>query len=179
MKTNKIYLLVLIISTFIFTSCNEQEDELIIVDLSASEITFENTFAGEYILSKETAENIADRFIWNKPTPITTSNYELEASASSDFLTVTSIGRTTTNDHIVLVDQLLKLATELNLDDDPTTTDVNGDANNSGTVYFRVKAIIGNGGAGTDEITSEIATVNIRVLEKVLNTTACESLYIF
>lgn len=178
MKTNKIYLLVLIISTFIFTRCNEQEDELIIADLSTSEISFENTFAGEYILSKETAENIADRFIWNKPTPITTSNYELEASASSDFLTVTSIGRTTTNDHIVLVDQLLKLATELNLDDDPTTTDVNGDANNSGTVYFRVKAIIGNGGAGTDEITSEIATVNIRVLEKVLNTTACESLYV-
>ena len=178
MKTNRIYLLLLIITTFIFSSCNEQDDELIIADLSTSEIAFENTFAGEYLLSKETAENIADRFIWNKPTPVTTSNYELEASAFSDFLTVTTIGRTTANNHIVLVSQLMDLATELNLDDDPTTTNINGDANNTGIIYFRIKAIIGNGGAGTDEILSEIATVNIRVLEKVLNTTACESLYV-
>ena len=178
MKTNRIYLLLLIITTFIFSSCNEQDDELIIADLSTSEIAFENTFAGEYLLSKETAENIADRFIWNKPTPVTTSNYELEASAFSDFLTVTTIGRTTANNHIVLVSQLMDLATELNLDDDPTTTNINGDANNTGIIYFQIKAIIGNGGAGTDEILSEIATVNIRVLEKVLNTTACESLYV-
>ena len=178
MKTNKIYLLLLIISTFLFSNCNENEPDLFIADLSAAEITFENTFASEYILSKETENNIADRFIWNKPTPITTNNYELEASAFSDFLTTTTIGRTTANNHIVLVSQLMDLATELNLDDDPITTDINGDANNTGIIYFRIKAIIGNGGAGTDEIISEIATVNIRVLEKLLNTTACESLYV-
>lgn len=178
MKTTKMYVLLLMISIFFFSNCAEQEDAIFIADLSTSEIAFENSFAAEYLLSKETAENIADRFIWNKPTPITTSNYELEASAFSDFLTVTSIGRTNTNNHIVLINQLLDLATQLNLDDDPTTTDLNGDANNIGVLYFRVKAIIGNGGAGTDEILSEIATMNIRVIENVLNTTACESLYV-
>ena len=178
MKTNKIYLLLLIISTFLFSNCNENEPDLFIADLSAAEITFENTFASEYLLSKETEDNIADRFLWNKPTPITTSNYELEASVSSDFITFNSLGRTTATNHIVLVGQLLDLATALNLDDDPTTTDVNGDANDSGVIYLRIKAAIGNGGAGSDEIISEISSVNIRVLEKELITSACESLYV-
>jgi hypothetical protein len=178
MKTKSIALLWLIMSTFMFTSCNEQEDELIIVDLSTSEISFENTFAAEYLLSEATAENIADRFIWNKPTPLTTNNYELEASAFSDFLTVTSIGRTTTNNHIVLISQMMDLAGQLNLDNDPTTTDLNGDPNNSGVVYFRVKASVGNGGAGTDEIVSEIQTVNIKIIEQVLDAGECNSLYV-
>jgi hypothetical protein len=178
MKTTKIYVLLLILGTFIFSNCNEQDDALFTADLSTSEIAFENTFASEYILSKETEENIADRFIWNKPTPITTNNYELEASISSDFTAFTSLARTSATNHIVLVGQLLALGTALNLDDDPTTTDANGEANDSGVVYIRVKATIGNGGAGSDEILSEISHINIRVLEKELITSACESLYV-
>lgn len=178
MKTNKIYLIFLLIITLVFSNCNEEETVIFTADLNSSEIIFSNSFAAEYLLSEETKDNIADRFIWNKPTPITTNTYELEASSFSDFLTITSIGRTTENNHIILVSQLMDLATELNLDDDPTTTDVNGDPNNSGVVYFRIKASIGNGGAGSEEIVSEIQSVNIRIIEKVLNTTQCDSLYV-
>lgn len=164
--------------SFIFSNCNVQEDEIITVDLSTSEVAFTSTFAGEYLLSEDTEDNIADRFIWSKPTPETTSNYELEASISSDFTTFSTIGRTTDTNHIVLVSDLLDLAEELGLDDDPTTTNLNGDPNDSGVVYFRIKAIIGNGGAGTDEILSEVVNINIRVIEKVLDSTACDSLYV-
>jgi hypothetical protein len=177
MKNIKL-VIVCLICGFLFNSCAEQETEIFIADLSSSEIIFSNSFAAEYLLSEETKDNIADRFIWNKPTPITTNKYELEASAFSDFLTITSIGRTNENNHIILVSQLMDLATELNLDDDPTTTDVNGDPNNSGVVYFRIKASIGNGGAGSEEIVSEIQPINIRIIEKVLTTTQCDSLYV-
>ena len=72
----------------------------------------------------------------------------------------------------------MDLATQLNLDDDPTTTDSNGDTNNSGAVYFRIKASIGNGGAGSQEIVSEIQSVNIRIIEKIIDTGQCDSLYL-
>lgn len=170
-------IIIFLISIFLFNSC-EEETEIFIADLSSSEITFQNTFAAEYLISEETKENIADRFIWNKPTPITTNTYELEASAFSDFLTITSIGNTSNTNHIVTVGQLMNLAQELNLDDDPTTIDANGEPNNSGIVYFRIKATIGNGGAGTEEIVSEIASVNIKIIEKVIDNGQCESLYV-
>lgn len=171
-------IIICLISILIFNACNEEETEIFIADLSSSEIIFQNTFAAEYLLSEETKENIADRFIWNKPTPITTNTYELEASAFSDFLTITSIGNTSNTNHIVTVGQLMDLAGELNLDDDPTTTDANGDANNTGIIYFRIKATIGNGGAGTEEILSETATMNIKIIENIVDIGQCESLYV-
>ena len=177
MKNIKLVIVCLIIGV-LFNSCAEEETEIFIADLSSSEIAFQNTFAAEYLLSEETIENIADRFIWNKPTPITTNNYELEASTSSDFLTVTSIGNTSKTSHIVLVEQLLNLAQELNLDNDPTTTDANGDANNTGIIYLRIKATIGNGGAGTEEIVSDIAKINIKIIEKEIDNGQCDSLYV-
>jgi hypothetical protein len=167
-----------LMSFFLFNSCDEEETAIFIANLSASEIAFQNTFAAEYLLSEETIDNIADRFIWNKPTPITTNNYELEASAFSDFLTITSIGNTSNTNHIVTVAQLMSLAQELNLDDDPTTTDINGDPNNSGVVYFRIKTSIGNGGAGSEEIVSEVQPINIRIIEKIIDTGQCDSLYV-
>lgn len=175
MKTNKLYIL-LILCVLIFNSCSDEESSFI-ADLSSSEISFQNIFGEEYLLSDETKDNIADRFIWNKPTPITTNSYELEASSNLDFSTIKSIGKTNTNNHIVLVRDLLSLALELNLDDDPSTTDLNGEANNSGVVYFRIKAFIGNGGARSDEIVSKTQAINIRIIEKVLDTNQCDSLY--
>lgn len=171
-------IIICLISILIFNACNEEETEIFIADLSSSEIIFQNTFAAEYLLSEETKENIADRFIWNKPTPITTNTYELEASAFSDFLTITSIGNTSNTNHIVTVGQLMDLAGELNLDDDPTTTDANEDVNNTGIIYFRIKATIGNGGAGTEEILSETATMNIKIIENIVDIGQCESLYV-
>ena len=174
MKNVKL-VIVCLVSSFLFNSCSD-ETEIFTADLNSSEIAFQNPFASEYLLSEDTKENIADRFIWNNPTPITTNTYELEASVSSDFSTITSIGNTSNIHHIVTVEQLMGLAQELNLDDDPATTDANGNPNNVGIVYFRVKATIGNGGAGTDEIVSNTASINIKVIEKILDD-SCDSLY--
>lgn len=162
---------------FIFSKC-EDNTEMFIADINSDVIAFQNTFANEYLLSKETQENIADRFIWNEVTNITTNQYELQASSTTDFASITVIGNTNTNNHIVLVKQLLTLANQLNLDDDPNTTGSDGNPNNSGVVYFRVKASIGNGGAGSDEIFSELAGVNIKIIEKTTNTTQCEGLWL-
>ena len=74
MKNIKL-VIVFLISIFLFNSCDEEETEIFIADLSSSEIIFSNSFAAEYLLSEETKDNIADRFIWNKPTPITTNTY--------------------------------------------------------------------------------------------------------
>lgn len=177
MKTIQRIIATLILSTAIF-SCTEDDTQIFIADLSSDKIEFQNSFALEYLLSDETEENIADRFIWNQVTAITTNQYELQASAFSDFLTITSIGSTNSNNIPVYVKQLLSLTEQLNLDDDPLTTDVNGNPNNTGVIYFRVKASIGNGGAGSEEIYSEIISINVKIIEKTINNNQCDSLYV-
>ena len=59
------------------------------------------------------------------------------------------------------------MADSLGLDSDPKTTDDQGNPNNTGTVYFRVKAFVGTG-QGTNEVqsTSELMPLNISVLEE-------------
>lgn len=174
---NILYSILFTISALLFNSCTE-DTPIFIADLSSEEITFGNDFASEYLLSIETEDNIADRFIWNETTLGTNNDYEVQGSIESLFTTSTSIGKTNATNHPVLVGQLLSLAQELGLDDDPTTTDEGGNPNNSGTVYFRVKASIGNGGAGSAEIFSEIQSVNIKWIEKVeLETGVCDAIY--
>ncbi|WP_430928910.1 SusE domain-containing protein [Polaribacter marinivivus] len=177
MKTIQRIIAILIISTAFF-SCTEDDTQIFIADLSSDVIEFQNSFASEYLLSDDTEENIADRFIWNQVTTVTTNQYELQAAIDADFTNITSIGSTSSNNIAVYVKQLLSLARELNLDDDPTTTDASGNPNNFGTVYFRVRASIGNGGAGSDEIFSEPTNINITIIEKTLNTGQCDSLYV-
>lgn len=172
------FLLILFLNGLFIIGCSEDDTPVIIADLYADEIAFENNFASEYLISEETSGNIADRFIWNEVTTVTTNQYELEASSSMAFENPMLIGVTNRNNHIVLVEHLLDLASELNLDDDPETNDNNGNPNNSGTVFFRVKASIGNGGAGSDEIFSEIASINIKIIEAVVGNTECEPLYV-
>ena len=177
MKKIKI-LFILPLITLLMIGCSDDDANIFIADLYADEITFENNFASEYLISDETSGNIADRFIWNDVTTVTTNQYELQASSTIGFEDHVLIGITNQNNHIVLVEDLLNLADELSLDNDPETTDGNGNPNNSGTVYFRVKASIGNGGAGSDEIMSEIANLNIKIIEAVVNNDECNPLYV-
>jgi len=77
-----------------------------------------------------------------------------------------------------MVSQLLDLAVQLGLDDDSETTDLDGNPNNTGVVYFRVKSIIGNGGAGTEEIISATQSINIKWIEKTAESTGCNSIWV-
>lgn len=137
------------------SGCYEEADPLI-ADLYSDEVSFQNEFATEYLISAATSENIADRLIWNEVTTLTTNQYELQASATADFADPELIGITNTTNHVVLVEDLLNLANDLGL---------NAATQNTGVVYFRVKASIGNGGAGSDEIMSEAASINIKLIE--------------
>lgn len=172
-----IYSIVLIGNALLFTGCTD-EKPIFIADLGSEKIAFTNNFASEYLLSKETKNNIADRFIWNASILGVNSDYEVQAAINESFTMPLSIGITKETNMPVLVSQLLDLAGQLGLDEDPKTTDSAGKPNNTGVVYFRVKSKIGNGGAGTEEIFSTIQMINIKLIEKVAASTACNPIWV-
>ncbi|PJJ09716.1 uncharacterized protein DUF5019 [Flavobacterium sp. 1] len=173
-----IYSIFLISNALLFTSCSEEDKPIFIADLGSEQIAFTNNFASEYLLSKETKSNIADRFIWNAPISGVNSDYEVQAAIDESFKKPLSIGVSKQTNMSVLVSQLLDLADQLGLDEDPKTTNSAGKPNNTGIVYFRVKSKIGNGGAGTQEITSTVQMINITLIEKAATSTACNPLWV-
>ncbi|WP_281297615.1 SusE domain-containing protein [Flavobacterium limnophilum] len=172
-----IYSILFICNVLLFSSCTDDKP-IFIADLGSEEIAFTNSFASEYLLSKETKNNIADRFIWNPSILGVNSDYEVQAAIDEAFTKPVSIGVSKQTNIPVLVSQLLDLADQLGLDEDPKTTDSAGKPNNTGVVYFRVKSKIGNGGAGTEEIISTIQMINIKLIEKVPTSTACNPLWV-
>ncbi|MFV5687717.1 SusE domain-containing protein [Flavobacterium sp. ZT3R25] len=172
-----IYCVLLISNVLLFNSCTDDKP-IFIADLGSEKIAFTNNFASEYLLSKDTKNNIADRFIWNASILGVNSNYEVQAAIDEAFTKPVSIGVSKQTNITVLVSQLLELVDQLGLDEDPKTTDSTGKPNNSGVVYFRVKSKIGNGGAGTQEIISTTHMINIKLIEKVPTSTTCNPLWI-
>ncbi|WP_224485180.1 SusE domain-containing protein [Robertkochia aurantiaca] len=153
-----------------FTSC-DNEDYLVITAQEPSDaVMFTNTLSEEYLLSSETASNVAERFVWNEPnfeapTPV---NYILEGSVTPEFASVDySSGTIEATNQAVMVRDLLSMAEIKGLDNDPATTDENGEANNSGDVYFRVKAFVGDAGAvNAVETMSETMALTISLIEQ-------------
>src|SRR5690606_24823737 len=144
-------------------SC-ETDDNLLVTSQEPSEdVIFTNTFLNEYILTPETRNNIAERFVWNSPDfGIATPNgYDLEASITEDFSEITSMGSTAENNMGVTINQMLSLATLAGLDNDPNTEDLP----NTGSLYFRVRAYMGDGGANAPESISPVATLQVRLPE--------------
>ena len=157
-------------SVLFFTAC--ENDDFIpkfTLQEASEQVAFVSSFSDEYLLSSEIKNNVAERFVWTEPSfdVQTQVNYILEGSTSSDFdeADYTS-GTISTTNQVVLVKDLLKLADSLDLDTDPKTTFANGDPNNVGVVYFRVKAFPGSG-SGSDAIisTSETVELNITLIE--------------
>lgn len=177
MKTIK-HICILTFGIILMSGCTNDDTYPVIADLYSDEISFQNSFLSEYLISEETSGNIADRLIWNEVTTVTTNQYELQASSTADFQEPMLIGITNNDNHVVLVEHLLDLANELGLDDDPVTTSNDGSPNNTGTAYFRVLASIGNGGAGSDQIMSDVVSINIKVIEEVQGNDDCDPLYV-
>ena len=83
---------------------------------------------------------------YSPPSPIETDvptnvTYELQGSTSADFENFTVLGATDGNNIAVTVQQLLNLAEDAGLDNDPET-----EMPNTGTLYFRVVASVGTAG---------------------------------
>lgn len=166
---NIIYLLVTVLALFIFSACEDEIDPIQFLYPSEEGISFTNSsFSSEYLLSEDTEDNIAERFIWSSanfgvPTNV---KYELHASIDSQFDSFDLVGSTTNNNLAITVRQLLNFALDLGLDSDPATTDSSGEPNNKGSVYFRVKGLIGEGTPEMVEIYSDSQRLDIFWIEE-------------
>ena len=144
-----------------FNSCSSDDDVVFIAQPDSEGISFLNTFSSNYILTSATGQNIAERFVWNEldvdvPTVLT---YEVQGSPTTDFEGFTPMGSTSENNLAVTVKQLMDLAAEAGIDNDPET-----DAPNTGTLYFRV---VGSPGTSGDLVahTSEPQALTVTLPE--------------
>ncbi|WP_140485367.1 SusE domain-containing protein [Flavobacterium sp. GSA192] len=172
-----IILFIAFITLVSLNACSDDNSPVFVAKPDVDGIAFTNSFSANYLLSKSTKENVADRFIWESadfgvPTNI---SYELQGSIHESFTTFKVIGATSENNLAVTVAKLLEFAEDLKLDDDPLTTNTDGSANNTGQVYFRVKATAGTTGA--NETFSVIQPISIKWIETVATGNTCPSLF--
>ncbi len=160
----KFSILLLTIIAFVgFTSCEHDDDVVFVAQPDPEGIMFTNATAESYTLTNQTSANVAERFVWNEvdfnaPTPVT---YELQGSTASDFSGFDVIGTTIQNNLAVTVSQLMDLAEDAGLDNDPNT-----EMPNTGQVYFRVRAYAGDGASNSLEAISEIISLNVVLPEE-------------
>ncbi|WP_228235338.1 SusE domain-containing protein [Allomuricauda sp. M10] len=173
-KSFIVQVLGLVTTLAFFTAC--ENDDLVpefTLQAASENVAFQNTFLEEYLLSGETANNIAERFVWNQVDfgVQTQISYQLEGSISENFDAESDYqydsGTLSETNASVTIKNLLAMAAGLGLDDDPSTTDDDGNPNNTGTVYFRVTAFAGSG-EGTDAMstTSDVEQLTITLVEK-------------
>lgn len=155
----KLSILFLTFAAFVgLNSCSSDDDVVFIAQPDTEGIDFVNDFSQEYILTNATRNNVAERFVWNAvdfevPTNIT---YELQGSTDPEFGSFDVIGTTSNNNLAITVNQLMSLAEEAGLDNDPAS-----EAPNMGQVYFRVKAYAGSGGGNELSETSEVRGLTV------------------
>ena len=141
----------------------------------SQQVNFTSIISEEYLLSNDTKNNVAERLVWNTPdfgVP-TEVRYSVEGSITENFdeLGYESGDLSITN-HAITVAKLMEMAVALGLDDDPATTNDDDSPNNTGQVYFRVRAFAGSGeGQTTADSVSEIAVFTISLIEKVVGAT--------
>lgn len=148
MKNIKLILL-LFVTVASFTACN-QDDDLEFVANEAEGLMFNTSFLDNYVLNASVSNNLAERFTWNDadfgvPTNIT---YYLQGATMADFSdyiageALYDLGSTTANPDAneipVTVGQMIALANAAGLD--------NNEGTNTGTLYFRLMAVIGDEG---------------------------------
>jgi len=169
----KIALSILISSLFLgITSCDDDESLEFTLQPDAEGIVFTSSLASVYLLSDATAANIAERLVYNPvdfgvPTEVT---YELQSALDASFEENTILNTTTETNVGITVRNLLDLAGALGLDQDPSTTGPDGNPNNIGTVFFRIRAFAGNANAASNtENVSEVLNFNIELVEDTGN----------
>ncbi|WP_081209839.1 SusF/SusE family outer membrane protein [Salegentibacter sediminis] len=143
-------------------ACTSDDDIVFVAQPDPEGIEFTNSFSDVYLLTSSTGENLAERFVWNEvdfdaPTTIT---YELQGSTDADFTVVDILGNTGGNNLGVTVDQMLSLAEDAGLDNDPATEEPN-----AGDLYFRVRAFAGAGEGNPLEEYSEVKNLSVELPE--------------
>lgn len=161
MKKFSIFLLT-IIALVGFTSCEHDDDVVFVAQPDPEGVMFINNFASNYTLTTGVSGNLAERFVWNEvdfdaPTTIT---YELQGTADSGFGSFDVIGTTSENNLGVTIGQMMALAEDAGLDNDPNT-----EMPNTGQIYFRVRAYAGDGEGNSLEHTSEPVSLTVSLPE--------------
>lgn len=145
-----------------FSACTQDDDFTFIAQEDPDGIMFTNTATGAYTLSPSNAEGLAERFVWNAvdmgvQTPIT---YELQGSSNESFSSMTVLSQGTSTNAAVTVNQMLDLAEEAGLDNDPET-----ELPNTGTLYFRVRAFAGSDAANSVDQFSDNMAISVELSE--------------
>lgn len=164
----KFLISLLALSTLIaFQGCEEPNELIFVASPDGDGVVITTTFSDVYLLSLETADNVAERIVWNEVDLGVETNvtYEFYGALESDFSDSVLVGSTSSNNIALSVDQLLDFARDLGLDSDPATTDADGNPNNTGTVYFRVKAFPGAGTGNSMIMVSDLFSMDIEWIE--------------
>ncbi len=143
------YLGVLIIAIISLNSCTT-DDSIVFIAQEPAGFSFTNSFLSEYTLTPAGADNLGERFTWTNadfdvPTNIT---YELQKSLIGDFSDAAVVASTSGNELVVTISQLLAMAADAGLDNDPNTSEPD-----TGNLYFRLRAFAGASGSSTDVFT--------------------------
>ncbi|MDX1426242.1 MAG: SusF/SusE family outer membrane protein [Salegentibacter mishustinae] len=155
-------LLLAFVALLSFNACTQDDDIVFVAQPDPEGIQFSNSLQSMYTLPSGNPDNLAERFVWNEvdfEAP-TTISYELQGSASETFDSYMVIGSTGNNNLGVTIGQMLELAEEAGLDNDPET-----DMPNTGTLYFKVRAFAGEGEGNALEEFSEVVSVNVELPE--------------
>lgn len=155
-------LLLAFVALLSFNACTQNDDIVFVAQPDPEGIQFSNSLQSMYTLPSGNPDNLAERFVWNEvdfEAP-TTISYELQGSASETFDSYMVIGSTGNNNLGVTIGQMLELAEEAGLDNDPET-----DMPNTGTLYFKVRAFAGEGEGNALEEFSEVVSVNVELPE--------------
>lgn len=179
MKNLKIYFLTFL-ALAIVSACEEEYTVEFVASENADTVVFTNTFAAQYLLSEALEDNIAERFVWNAPdfgAPVNVT-YELQGTTDPTFATSEVVGSTSATNLGVTIAQLIGFAEDLGLDDDPATTTDAGLPNNTGQVYFRLRAFTGTGGASAIELMSAVQALNLVWVEREPAGAGCPSLWV-
>ncbi|WP_299437272.1 SusF/SusE family outer membrane protein [uncultured Aquimarina sp.] len=171
----KVSIIMMALVTLIgFNACTDDDALVFTAQDPVEAITFINSVSSEYVLTLDAFDNTAERFVWQSPDfgADTAITYDLQGAAESTFTTFESLGTTSANDIAITVKQLFDLAAIAGLDNDPETSQVDGDGNpvldgegnpvpnNAGELFFRLVASVGttDGGPST---TSDVLPLNV------------------
>lgn len=143
-------------------ACSNDDEFTFTAKQDLEGISFTNSTSEVYTLKASNANNLAERFVWNKvnfdvQTPI---NYELQGSDTESFESVTVLGDVIETNLSVTVASMLELAAEAGLDNDPDT-----DLPNTGNLYFKVRAYAGSDAGNVVEQTSEVLSLTVMLPE--------------
>lgn len=151
-----------LIAALNFTACTDDDGFTFTAKPDPEGVVFTNSTLETYNLMASSSDNLAERFVWNEvdfgvQTPV---NYEIQGAATEGFETFSVIGVGTQTNLPVTVGNMLSLAREAGLDNDPLTPEPN-----TGLIYFRVRAYVGADAGNVVEQFSDALAISVTLPE--------------